>query len=139
MYAKGPQRQVFRWDQIESIQGWTADREGRTIFTYKVRRRDGSEIKLNNQILNGAQLIGIVLEKFSRQAAAQDLRMVPSRSRIFSAFKLDCQGISDEQGAISWQEIEELTIDKGTMAVLKRKAATTGEDHAGGATHVNQQ
>ena len=33
---------------------------------------------------------------------------------------------SDKQDTLSWQEMQELTIDKGTMAVLRREAVLYG-------------
>lgn len=120
LYAKGSLRQVFRWDQIESIQGRAMHAEGRPIFTYKVRRRDGCEVNLNHVFLHAAQLIDIVLEECSRQMSMQELNLVPPRDRTFADFKLNRQGISDKQGALAWHEMQELTIENGTIAVLKR-------------------
>jgi hypothetical protein len=123
LYEKGQVRQAFRWDQIESIRGSASynPQSGKTFLIYKVRRLDGYEVKLNNAFSEIVQFIDILLEKFSRQVASRGLNMVPPRDRTFADFTLDRQGIRDKQGVLSWQEIQELTIEHGTMAVLKRK------------------
>ncbi len=118
LYEKGPLRQVFRWDQIAQIKG-TID-PGQ--FTYKVCCQDGSEVKLNSIFIDVASLIDVLLEAFSRQVAEQELNLAPPRDKKFAQFTLDRQGISDKQGTLPWQDIQELTIEKGTMAILKRKA-----------------
>jgi hypothetical protein len=123
LHEEGQIRQVFRWDQIESIQGRAVNNPqiGFIMFSYKVRRSDGYEVTLKNGILNGIELINIVLEEFVRQMKAQEVRLVPPRNRAFVDFKLDRQGVSDRQGTLSWQDIQELTIEKGTMVILKRE------------------
>jgi hypothetical protein len=129
LYEKGSLRQVFRWDQIESIQGSTAYIEGRIVFNYKVRRYDGYGVKLNNVFLGIAELMNSVLQEFLRQAASQELKTGSPRNRTFTEFKLDRQGISDTQGMLSWQEVEELAMEHGTMVALKRESGFA--DHEG--------
>ena len=117
VYEKGPLRQVFRWDGIEHIQSEL--RFGGLI--YRVRRQDGYEITLNKIFPNVTELITTVAEEFLRQATAEELKIAPPRNRAFGEFKLDRQSISDKQGALTWQEVEELTIENGVITVLKRE------------------
>jgi hypothetical protein len=122
-------RQVFRWDQIAMIKG-TA---GSGQFAFKVCRQDGYEVKLNTLFKDVASLIDVILDAFSRQVAEQELNIVPLRDKKFAyQFKLDRQGISDKQEALSWQDIQELTIENGTMAVLKRRADFSEHEWEGG-------
>lgn len=60
-------------------------------------------------------------EEFVYRVVPQELAIVPPRDKTFALFKLDRQGISDKQEVLSWQDIQEITIEKGTMAILKRK------------------
>ena len=64
LYEKGPLRQAFRWDQIESVQGQAlyVPQVGSTLFIYKVRCQDGCEVKFTNVFQNCSQLIDPVLE-----------------------------------------------------------------------------
>lgn len=120
VYEKGPVRQVFRWDQIESIQSRFAYNltPDSAIAAYKVRRQDGYEVILKNVFVNNAELIKAVAEAFVREVTAREL-IVPSRSQIFTLFTLDRQGLKDKDSTLSWQEI---AIEKGIMTVLKPKS-----------------
>jgi uncharacterized protein DUF6585 len=133
LYEKGSLRQVFRWDQIENIQGSTGynPQQGQTFFNYKVRRQDGYEIKLNDTFLDIAQLIDTILDGFSRQAASRELTILPPRDNIFASFTLNRQGISNKQGMLPWQEMQELIIENGTMAVLKREVVLSDHELEG--------
>lgn len=124
LYEKGTLRQVFRWDQIGHIQGSAiyVPQRGRTIFTYNVRRMDGYEVKLHAVFPDIAELIDIVLEAFARSVTTQDLRIAPLRSRTFADFQLDSQGIKNKQEELSWQDLEEITIENGRVTVLKKQA-----------------
>ncbi len=123
LYEKAPLYQVFRWDQIESIQGNAGyvPQRGYVVFTYKVRHLEGYEVKLNNVFLDGAELVTTVMEEFLRQVAARELPIVPRRNRTFADFKLDRQSISDKEGALTWQEIQEVTIENGRVSILKKE------------------
>lgn len=123
IYEKGQVHQAFRWDQIEKIQGSSvySPQLGYSILTYRVRRLDGYEVKLNTTFLEIDELIDQVLEEFACQVAAPELRIVPHRRKTFANFKLDRQGVSDTQGTLSWQEMEEIAVEKGVVTVLKRE------------------
>lgn len=88
LYAKGREYQVFRWDQIEKIQCSSryTPQPGRTFFHYKICRRDGYEVKLNNAFPELAQLIDVVLERYSRQVAEQELTLLPPRDKKIRRF-----------------------------------------------------
>ena len=126
IYQKGPLRQVFRWNQIEHIQGnvATSPQSNEILFSYKVRHHNGYEVNLTNKFQDTAQLIDAILDGFSRYAANRELAFVPPRDKVFALnFRLDLQGIRDQQGTtLGWQDIQELTIERGTMAVLKGKS-----------------
>lgn len=123
LYEKGPLRQVFRWDQIENIQGNAIyiPQRGYTVFTYKVRRRDGYEVKLNNVFLGIAELIDILLEEFSRHVSSPEITIVPLRSKTFTDLKMDHLGVSSKQETLSWEEMQEMTIENGRISVLKKE------------------
>lgn len=126
IYQKGSLLQAFRWNQIKHIQGnvVTNAQSNETLFNYTIRHHNGYEVNLTNKFQDTAQLIDAILDGFSHYAATRELAFVPPRDKVFALnFKLDLQGISDKQGtAIGWQDIQELTIEKGTMAVLKYKS-----------------
>lgn len=132
VYEKGPVRQVFRWNQVESIQsrvayGFTPDSAG---AAYKVRRQDGYEVTLDNVFVNNAELVNAVAEAFLREVTARELVATP-RNQTFALFTLDRQGLRNKDSTLTWQQIEEITIEKGIMTVLKHKSdfPTSEQEH----------
>ncbi len=122
IYERRQVRQVFRWDQIESIKGSAAysPQFGHSIIIYKVRRLDGLTVKLDATFPEIADVIDHLLEAFARQVAPPDLRIVSHRRKTFSHLKLDRQGVSNQLEALSWQEMEEIAVEHGVMTVFPK-------------------
>jgi len=141
IYEKGKVRQVFHWEQIDSIKGSISEVHGpveRTIYSYKVRHQDGTEIELTNVFPEIDELAGILLEEAVRQLAPHPVHVIdPERVVAFSNFTLDRQGISKvdkqaskqkgadkEQERVAWEEIRDVTIKAGTPIVRKAETET---------------
>jgi hypothetical protein len=124
IYEKKQIRQAFRWNQIERVQGdivHVHNGPAPILYTYKVRRQDGYEVKLGSVFSDIAELIDVVLEECARHLAPQELSMVPPRStRTFTALTLDRQGIGNKQETLSWQEIQEFMTKNGTVTLRKK-------------------
>jgi hypothetical protein len=118
IYEKNQIRQVFRWDQIDTIHRNTDPR----ISSCKVCRQDGYQIRLSYAFSERDELIDIVFEEFARQCAPQELIIAPPRSsRTFPYVKLDRQGIGNAQEILSWQEIQMFMTKNGTVTLLKKE------------------
>ncbi len=117
--------QVFRWSQIESIKAaitYVHNGPAPIIYTYKVRRQDGYEVTLGSVFSNSSELTDYVLEECTRQLAPQGFSIVPPKStRTFTVFKLDRQGVGNEQEMLSWQEIQEFMPQNGMVILRKLK------------------
>jgi hypothetical protein len=124
IYEKKQIRQIFRWDQIERVQGdivhW---RNGPSpiLYTYKVRRQDGYEVNLGSVFLDIPDLIDHVLEELVRHLAPQK-RSVASLGNawIFTHINLDRHGVSNGQEMFAWQEIQEFVTKNGTVTLYTK-------------------
>lgn len=121
--------QVFRWDQIESIQREVTHviREAGqriTIYAYRVRHQDGSEIYLRNPFSKAetSELIEILLEKTAQHFAPLAVRVAPTKSvSALTSFIIDKQGIHTKQEQRAWAEIEEIVSNDGAIIVRQAK------------------
>lgn len=151
IYEKGKARQVFRWDQIDSIKGSVRKMEyhpqnprlavKQIIYDYKVRHQNGDEIELSNVFPEIDELGGVLLEEPVRQFAPQKVNVVdPEKVAVFTDFTLDRQGISktekrtskrketdNERERVAWAEIWEVAIKDGTPIVRKAERENTDE------------
>jgi hypothetical protein len=116
IYEKKQAIQAFHWNQIESVQ------RNPLNLTTIVRRQDGHKLKIGPVFLDILELVDIVLEKSIHQFTPPEFRMTPSESiRTFGTFKIDRQGISNEQETLLWEEIREFTIKGGGVTLLKKE------------------
>ena len=132
VYEKGKLRQVFRWNQIASIESNVKQVEyyrsngrhtfvsERTIYFYKVRNRDGGAIEPSNIFPEIAELIDAVLEESAQQLAYCEINVAHPKSIVaFTSFALDRQGIGNDQEKVSWEEIQEIAMKNGAVVVRK--------------------
>lgn len=121
IYEKGRILQVFRWDQIDSIQC----KPFGLYFSCKVCRRDGYQVSLTYVFSGIRELLDCIFEEFARQCTPQELIVVPpQRIKTFiSGIKLDRQGVGNAQGTFSWQEIQHFITKDGRITLIKE----TGE------------
>jgi hypothetical protein len=120
IYEKKQLRQVFRWNQIESVQANIAPVRGGPI-PYTVCRQDGYEVKL--AVFSAIpEFIDVVLEESTRHLAPQELRVAaPKNTRIFTTFKVDRQGVHNGQEMLPWQTIQEFVTKNGTVTLHKKR------------------
>lgn len=120
IYEKKQLIQVFRWNMIANVQR-ILDPPSSNTYVYKIRHKDGYEVKLGNTFLNITELINTLLVESARHLTHQEFKINTSHnSSIFSSFTLDQQGISNTQETLYWEEIQEfLTID-GVITLHKK-------------------
>lgn len=121
IYEKKQIRQTFRWDQIERVQGdivhWH-NGPSPILYTYRVRRQDGYEVKLGSVFLDIPDLIDHVLEELVRHLAPQKCSVASHENTWTSThINLDRHGISNGQETFPWQEIQEFVTKNGTVTL----------------------
>ncbi len=121
LYEKGQMRQVFRWDQIDTIHRMTNPLNPQISFC-DVCRRDGYKVLLRSTLSTDfRELIDMVFEEVLLQFAPQELSIAPPEAiSTLTDVKIDQQGIGNVQEMLAWQEIQEVMIKNGTVTLRKK-------------------
>jgi hypothetical protein len=126
--------QVFRWDEIETV--WQrAVTNSRafytTTYTYRVQRRDGIQVRFPGAYSpRGSQHYGWERVKQLGTAICQQVAQAQwdqtietyknGQSVFFGGLSLSQEGLRMKEKALSWDEVESITLEYGIVIIEKR-------------------
>lgn len=116
--------QPFRWDQIEAIWYQVTRHYRNGIYTgtthrYKVRRRDGHEVVLNDRFTQVGKLGDTISNQVTRTLLPQVIAAYNAGQTItFGPLSVNRQGLTNILGKLlPWSEITGIDIQRGYVAV----------------------
>ncbi len=123
-FAHGSKLDVFRWDQIESIQQSTVHRTYRLFiviaFTlsfhkYRVRSQDGRQILLKNRISDMDGLMKTISEAQKNIIWPQIVSAYNAGNTLsFGRLGVNQQGLSNGQELVAWEQVKEVQLNEKT-------------------------
>jgi hypothetical protein len=123
--AKGQQRDVVRWDQIEAVwQKVTRVRyyyfASRMTYKYTVRRSDGVSFTFGNPLHEIATLGMTLQQEVARLHTPRAIAAYDSGAPItFGLFTLGMQGISNGRETLPWNMVKSIQVNRGVVSVHK--------------------
>ncbi|HEY1352557.1 MAG TPA: DUF6585 family protein [Ktedonobacteraceae bacterium] len=125
LYKKGNQApQPFRWDQIEAVWYQVTRHYYNGVYTgtthrYRVRRRDGHEVVLNNRFTQVGQLGESINNQVTKTLLPQVVAAYNAGQTItFGPLSVNRQGLTNILGKLlPWSEITGIDIQHGYVAV----------------------
>jgi hypothetical protein len=123
--AKGQQRDVIRWDQIEAT--WQRVIRTRysyfyssTSYKYTVRRSDGATFKFGSPLKDVANLGKTLQQEVSRLHTPRAIAAYDSGVPVtFGMFTLGTLGISNGRETLPWNMVKGIDVNGGMIFVKK--------------------
>lgn len=125
LYKKGNEApQPFRWDQIEAVWYQVTRRYSYGVYVgtthrYRVRRRDGYQVILNNRFARVGQLGESINKQVTRTLLPQVTAAYNAGQTItFGPLSVNNQGLTDILGnLLPWSQITGIDIQSGYISV----------------------
>lgn len=127
LFKKGNEApQPFRWDQIEAVWYEVTRHYTNGIYTgtshrYRVRRKDGYQIVLNDRFANVGQLGDTISNQITRTLLPQVIAAYKAGQTItFGPLSVNQQGLVNVLGhVLPWSEIKDIAMQRGYVAVSR--------------------
>jgi hypothetical protein len=127
LFKKGNETpQPFRWDQIEAVWYQVTRHYRNGIYTgtthrYRVRRKDGYQIVLNDRFTNVGQLGDTISNQVTKILLPQVIAAYNAGQTItFGPLSVNRQGLLNVLGnLLPWSEITGIEIQRGYVAVSR--------------------
>jgi hypothetical protein len=123
VHIKGGREEVFRWDDIESV--WaslTKTRPGsRAVYHYyTIRRTDGRKVVFSGDLPGVAALGKTIVEEVKRHQLPRAIEAFKNGETIwFGSLGVGRDGLSNRKETIPWDQVEEVKMERGVIAVRK--------------------
>jgi hypothetical protein len=134
-FAHGGKLDVFRWDQIESIQQSTVYRTYRfflviaftlSLHKYRVRSQDGRQILLKNRISDMDGLMKTISGAQKNIIWPQIIAAYNAGNTLpFGRLSVNQQGLSNGQELIAWEQVKEVQLNEKTGVYSIKKEGKT--------------
>lgn len=124
LFIEGKNIQPFRWDTIEAM--WqhkpeNDDTQTATSHTYRVRRRDGSTIVLNDLFPHIEILGRRIREEVTNCLLPQAIMNVSAGQVVtFGPLRVSAEGISNGRELLPWQQIQDIRLERDMLTVKKQ-------------------
>lgn len=127
LFKKGNEApQPFRWDQIEAVWYHVTRHYRNGIYTgtthnYRVRRKDGYQIVLNDRFTNVEKLGDTISNQVTKILLPQVIAAYNAGQTItFGPLSVNRQGLTNVLGnLLPWPEIKDIEIQRGFVAVSR--------------------
>ncbi len=121
-YTKAGRTDFIHWDDIAVVrQAITRVQHSFTVRSCKVQLHDGRRITFNNALYNVGQLINTVQQEVTPRILARARQDYEAGQAVpFGKLSISQAGISKGGKTLPWNQVERVTVDKGTITVKKR-------------------
>jgi len=121
-YTKAGKTDLIRWDDIAVVrQAITRVQHTFTVRSCNVQLRDGRKIRFNNALKNAKQLITTIQRAVTPRILARARQDYNAGQAVpFGKLSISRAGISKGKKTLPWDQVERVTVDKGTITVKKQ-------------------
>ena len=136
VFLKGSKAVACRWDQVAFVwqritRHYTNGVYTGTSFKYTVRRADGVEIIINQQIRNGAQLGTLIQREATSRLTPRALAGFQAGQTLqFGPFSVSRQGLGTSRGMLPWNEVQQVSANRGVV-VIQQRGQRRGKSYGG--------
>jgi hypothetical protein len=123
--AKGQQRDVIRWDQVEAV--WTKVTRvryyyfySRMTYKYTVRRTDGASFTFGSPLKDIATLGTTLEQEVARLHTPRAIEAFNSGAPVvFGSLTVGIPGISNGRETLPWNMVKSISVNRGIVSVHK--------------------
>lgn len=131
VYTRSGKTDVVRWDEIEEARMQILSigtRGGRgsmdTVYAYEIGRESGPALKFRfnkNSIRNIDALSATIQQEVTRRHLPRAMQSLAQGEAVqFGKLSVDRQGIGNGKEMISWDDVEDVKVNNGTINIRKK-------------------
>lgn len=131
VYERSGKTDILPWDDIDAalmsilaVRSRNSRKELDMVYGYTLARQDGSEVNFRfnrNSVRNIDALSDTIQQEVTRRKLPQAIAALNAGEAVqFGKLSVDRRGIDNGKEHVSWTDIEEVKVEKGTIAVRKK-------------------